>query len=277
MKPALVIIDTISKTFGAGKENTDDMASYVANCGRVSAEFNCCIVAVHHRPKDTESEEPRGHGSLKGGVDTVILVEAGRIKRARLTKQKDGEIGAPIFFKLLSVALGFDDDGQTVTSCVVEQVESGENPAGSKTPFSPEQRLSDGSRLALAHLDQAVSAEGVCPPDHIPSGELDRAVVTRVVAIDVWRQKVIMAAGTEAGHQRDSGKTAFNRAKTKLQALQIIKVYGDFVWREVMAGTSAGRPVPMSRDNGTYGTQPLRVVPMSHSHSAAHALGEKET
>jgi RecA-family ATPase len=77
-QPALIVIDTISKTLGAGKENTDDLAVYVANCGLLASAFGCCVLPVHHRPKDSESTDPRGHGSLKGGVDTVILVEGGK-------------------------------------------------------------------------------------------------------------------------------------------------------------------------------------------------------
>ncbi len=42
--PVLVVIDTLSKTFGAGKENSDDMAVYVANCQRVANEFHCCVM-----------------------------------------------------------------------------------------------------------------------------------------------------------------------------------------------------------------------------------------
>lgn len=74
-EPALIVIDTLSKTFGAGKENSDDMAGYVANCQRVASAFDCLTLIVHHRPKDSESRDLRGHGSLRGGIDTAILVE----------------------------------------------------------------------------------------------------------------------------------------------------------------------------------------------------------
>ncbi|MBA4753621.1 MAG: AAA family ATPase [Sphingobium sp.] len=57
-EPALVIIDTLSKTFGGGKENTDDMATYVANCQRIASEFNCLV--VKRRSKGTPDRRRRG-------------------------------------------------------------------------------------------------------------------------------------------------------------------------------------------------------------------------
>jgi RecA-family ATPase len=74
-RPVMVVIDTLSKTFGGGKENSDDMAVYLANCQRVASAFECLTLIVHHRPKDSESRDLRGHSSLRAGVDTAILVE----------------------------------------------------------------------------------------------------------------------------------------------------------------------------------------------------------
>ena len=101
---------------------------------------------VHHRPKDVENEEPRGHGSLKGGVDTVILIEAGSTKRARVTKQKDGEIGDVMLFDLKVVEIGTDEDGDVVSSCVVKPTLIDTTPAAD--PFAKAvAKLSAGARL----------------------------------------------------------------------------------------------------------------------------------
>ena len=44
------------------------------------------MTLVHHTPKDGTSSDPRGHSSLKGGVDTMILVEGTQhTEVARLT------------------------------------------------------------------------------------------------------------------------------------------------------------------------------------------------
>ena len=265
-KPALIVVDTLSKTFGGGKENGDDMASYVANCGRIAAEFECCVMPVHHRPKDAESEEPRGHSSLKGGADTVILVEGGATKKMRVTKQKDAEIGATILFNLRTVSLGQDEDGDEVTSCVVDQANVDLTPAGD--PLAQiVAKLPAGSKLALRQLDEVTIAHGIVPPAEIPDSEIDRMRVGKVVAIGIWREKAISAAGTEAGQERDTVKKAFNRGLKSLQSKGIVRVYEGFAWRERSStgttGTQPGQRAGQDRDTGTDGTHPFRGVPMS--------------
>lgn len=227
--PALVIIDTLSKTFGGGKENTDDMATYIANCQRIASEFDCLVMPVHHRPKDAESIEPRGHGSLKGGVDTVILIEAGKTKCAEVTKQKDGEIGEKFLFNLSVVELGVDEDGDAVTSCVVEHTATNMNLVAS--PFAQAVgKLSVGNRLVYEQLGELIEAAGEPVPADIPDTEINRSWVCRVVSLEAWRDKSISAAGTEAGHNRDSGKRAFNRALPALRKAGIARVWNDWAW-----------------------------------------------
>lgn len=120
MKPAMIVLDTLSKTFGAGKENTDDMVAYINNCQRVATAFDCLTCVIHHRPKDQESRDLRGHSSLRGNVDTTILVEAGEIKTATTLKQKDGEDNIQIRFRLNRVVIGIDRNGIERSTCLVE-------------------------------------------------------------------------------------------------------------------------------------------------------------
>lgn len=127
VRPSLIVVDTLSKTFGAGKENSDDMASYVANCGRIASELDCLVMPLHHRPKDSESKDLRGHGSLRAGVDTAILVEDGELRRATIVKQKDGEDGLAWRFVLDRVVLGTNQRGKEVSSCLVRYVGNRQN------------------------------------------------------------------------------------------------------------------------------------------------------
>jgi len=55
--------------------------------------------------------------ALGGAIDTEILVDDGVITQ---TKQRDIELGAPMGFKLTTVLVGFDEDDEDVTSCVVD-------------------------------------------------------------------------------------------------------------------------------------------------------------
>lgn len=233
-EPALVIIDTLSKTFGGGKENTDDMATYIANCQRIASEFDCLVMPVHHRPKDAESIEPRGHGSLKGGVDTVILIEAGKTKCAEVTKQKDGEIGDKFLFNLGVVELGDDEDGEAVTSCVVEHTETNLNPIVS--PFAQAVgKLGDGDRLGYDALGDTIAEQGAPIPTDIPDGEINRFSVAKVTSLEAWRARFFARKGVPASGQRgdkdyETARKAFDRAKGRLQTKGIVGVWGDVVW-----------------------------------------------
>ena len=229
--PALIVVDTISKTIGAGKENTDDLATYVANCGALASTFECCVLPVHHRPKDAESTEPRGHGSLKGGVDTVILVEAGKPKRARVTKQKDDEERELLLFNLQPIELGMDDDGDTVSSCVVQPtldrfVEA--SPIAKKLAAIK----SPSYRVVYDQLGKAIEAEGVPPPQVIPADLLGH-FVGKVVDLQTFSDRSVAALRTATDTKPDSARKTFDRARSKLQAIGLIGIYEDFAWLAV--------------------------------------------
>jgi hypothetical protein len=239
--PVLIAVDTISKTFGAGKENTDDMALFVANCGWLASEFACCLLAIHHRPKNAESSEPRGHSSLKGGLDTVVLVEGGPTKRATVTKQRDADAGEAILFNLRSVDLGVDEDGEPVTTCVVEPTDIDLSP--SVDPFARAvAKLSPGARLVYDELGEILKAEGTAVPDAIPDAEIDRSRVAKVASLEAWRDKSISAAGTASGHSRDTGKRTFNRHLESLRSKGIVRVWNEWAWITfAIGGTHAGQ------------------------------------
>lgn len=241
MKAALVVVDTLSKTMGGGKENTDDMATYVANCGRVASEFQCLVMPVHHRPKDSENSDPRGHGSLRGGVDTIILVEAGAPKRARVTKQKDGEDGDTFRFNLRSIELGIDRDGDQVTSCICEYPSADAAPAAD--PVAQAQaRLSDGQALALRFLGDAIATRGYAVPAEIPGDVINTDKVGKVVALSDWRDMFVAANRTGAGYpadvdpgqgpdkSADTPRRTFGRYVSRLQVLDLVRVWEDHAW-----------------------------------------------
>lgn len=229
-RAALIVVDTISKTFGSGKENTDDMATYVANLQRVQSEFRTCVLAVHHRPKDAESTEPRGHGSLKAGVDSVVLVEAGATKRATLTKQKDGETGQPVLFNLKAVTLGEDEDGDPVTSCVVEPTNVDMNRSADPKAKALA-KLNDRQRIVLERIKDALEHDGVLPTQaSIPDDEINLVRTPRVVKLGQVSDRCIAALSIAGEQNSDTPRRNFDRAKVRLQALGIIKIWGEWLW-----------------------------------------------
>jgi KaiC/GvpD/RAD55 family RecA-like ATPase len=227
---AMVVVDTLAKTFGGGKENTDDMVPYVANGQRVANEFECFTLIIHHRPKDAESEDPRGHSSLRGGVETVVLVEAGETKKARWTKQKDGEDGIELLFKLKVVELGKDEDGDPVTSCIVEATDVDLVPRGDSAA-SKIARLSDKQKAVLNAIDETLERVGIYPPIEIPDVEINRLKVGKVVKTDDWRARHVQTAGQASDIKPDSIRKEFDRGLVRLKNDGIVAVYGDYAWR----------------------------------------------
>lgn len=234
MPVAMLVIDTLSKTFGAGKENTDDMASYVANCQRVSSHFDCLTIVVHHRPKDSESRDLRGHSSLRGGIETTILVEAGDIKTATTLKQKDGEDNMVVRFKLERVVIGEDKRGKEISTCLTEIVE-GEAPAMQKDPRDARKaRLSGHKKTALRAIEEAIAAAGVEPPADIPGEMIDRyrtwkAANAETISERLKNEFYALEDGDEA-KRRDNARRNANRALKDLKSSFVIGTWGEWIW-----------------------------------------------
>jgi AAA domain len=124
---ALIIIDTLSVTFGGGNENgPEDMGLYVTNIKRIVAETGAAVLVVHHAGKD-EARGMRGHSALLGALDAELAIEwtPGQPNRfLRTGKVREGEGHADLFaFVLRTVELGVDPDGDPVTTCLVDSLD----------------------------------------------------------------------------------------------------------------------------------------------------------
>lgn len=122
-KIELVVIDTFAQAFAGGDENSSsDMGRVIKQVAKIRDETGAHVSLVHHHGKET-IKGLRGHSSLTAAVDTIVeLFEPKGAKEATLTKQKDGEDNQRFPFYLRSVELGADDDGDVVTSCVVQHI-----------------------------------------------------------------------------------------------------------------------------------------------------------
>ena len=232
--PALIVIDTLSKTFGAGKENTDDMVSYVNNCQRISSHFECCTLVVHHRPKDTESNDLRGHSSLRGNIDTTILIQAGDIKSATTLKQKDGEADIVVRFKLNSVVIGEDKRGKEITTCLTEIIQ-GEVAMQAMDPVErAKSRLTGHKKMALRAIEDVIANVGVEPPGEIPPHSINRYRTWKAASADQIRDRLqnefVALSDNDSDKSGDNARRNMFRVLKDLKAAGILGSYGDFVW-----------------------------------------------
>jgi hypothetical protein len=133
----VIVVDTYAQVMPGGDENGGvDGGKVVKHCQLLHKLTGAVVILVHHVGKDL-TKGARGWSGLRAAADVEITVERAQDHRAAtVTKQKDGEEGAEFGFKLNTVSIGEDDDGEDITSCVVEhtaavaEVRTEERPQG---------------------------------------------------------------------------------------------------------------------------------------------------
>ena len=145
--PAVVVIDTLNRSLAGSESNDEDMSAYVKAADAIKDAFNCAVIIVHHCGH--EGTRPRGHSSLPGALDVELAVKRNAADNiiAILELMKDGQQGEEWASRLTVVKVGTDDDGDEITSCVIEAVEGAAKTKG-KTTRLPVRRKNRTSRLA---------------------------------------------------------------------------------------------------------------------------------
>lgn len=182
--PALIVIDTLARNFGAGDENsTKDMSAFIKAVDHLRADYPDCVVLIVHHSGHTDQHRARGAMALKGAVDIEYRLES-TPKGVLLTntKMKDGEPPKPLHMVLQPV-------GQSAVL-----VEGEDQPTDDGAKVSPQQRM------ALDAYVQAAISLGH-PGDDTP------------VSTEAWRQAVYDALGDKS---QDTKKKAFANARKSL-------------------------------------------------------------
>lgn len=119
--PVAIIFDTIARNFGPGDENnTRDMTQFVNAGDEIKRLYGSAVIYVHHTGLGDQGRA-RGSSVLKAALDAEYRVKMDKkgIVRMENTKMKDHATPDPMAFKLESVDLGFDSDGELITSAVL--------------------------------------------------------------------------------------------------------------------------------------------------------------
>jgi hypothetical protein len=221
----MLVVDTLNRGFGGGDENGEDMAQYVGNSERIREHFGCTTLHVHHIPKSGELTE-RGHGSLRGAITTSLGIkqEENGVRTLICLKQKDGEDGWTMNFALNRVVLGEDEDGEEVSTCVVEVPDAESLPRRDKGP-----PLSQTQRSVFNELLATLEACGIPVPHGIPEDRIGR-MVGKVVHFKLWRQRWIAVAAPDK--DPDTARRTFDRAVLDLQNKNLVGRWSDHAWAE---------------------------------------------
>ncbi|KAK1548907.1 hypothetical protein Q3G72_011785 [Acer saccharum] len=123
---SVIFMDTYARVMGNGNENeAQDVNRVVRNCALIHAATGAIVVLIHHSGKDSTSGA-RGSSALRAAADAEVEIKKlNGFRTATITKMKDGADEAVFRFKLQNVVIGWDEDGEDRTSCVVEHLESG--------------------------------------------------------------------------------------------------------------------------------------------------------
>lgn len=143
-KPALIVLDTLARTFGGGDENSQkDMNAFVSAVDRLKEETGASVLVVHHSGKD-DSRGARGSSAFTGAVDTLIHCtrEGDKVRlanRAPFGKQKDAEEFEDIALRKVVVRLagleGEDDPTTLIMARDDEADDEPPKPAGARGPL----------------------------------------------------------------------------------------------------------------------------------------------
>jgi hypothetical protein len=147
---ALIVVDTLSRVIAGGDENAaSDMTAFIKNVDLIRQRTGAHLMIIHHTGKDA-AKGARGHSSLRAATDTEIeiMVDDFGNHVAKVNKQRDYQGGDEFVFDLKSVFLGQDQDGDDVTSCVVEIMEKPKDVGGELPPM-------DKCRAILNAIDEA--------------------------------------------------------------------------------------------------------------------------
>ncbi|HCN90184.1 MAG TPA: helicase [Oxalobacteraceae bacterium] len=211
----LVILDTLNRAAPGADENSSvDMGNIIAAAKRLQNLTGGLVLLVHHTGKDA-TKGLRGHSSLYAALDGAIEVNRTDSRREwSVAKSKDDETGAVHAFKLDVVPVGFDDEGEEITSCVAVQDDSVDAVKRVKLPQGGNQKI------ALDTLAEPLRKSAEFGKDGAPQGNpcirLDEAV------------------GLVAERLTCDAKRRTERAQLALTALVARGIYGvkgDWLWR----------------------------------------------
>ncbi|MFK8251787.1 AAA family ATPase [Ancylobacter terrae] len=219
LRPAVVAIDTLNRSLAGSESDDKDMPAYIRAAGAIERAFGCLVAIVHHSGLD--GTRPRGHTSLLGAADVQIAVKRDAADQIVTTVEyaKDGPADDTTTSRLRVVEVGVDDEGDPITSCVIEPAEQAATPERGAAL-----RLSKGARIALDALREAIGDMGQPAPasNHIPPQ-------VRVVNADNWRQYFYRKTPSDSETPR-ARQLAFKRAAEALQASSVIGVWDELVW-----------------------------------------------
>jgi len=185
----LLVIDTLACAMvGLDENSSGDMGAAIAGAKYLQECIGGLVLLVHHVGKNAAAGE-RGHSSLRAAADASILLErSGDVRTWTATKVKNAVDGVGGAFKLESVFLAHDEDGDDIVSAVavpmtapVEPIHKGAEASGKQQKRVLEialATLTGKPPMPLAELKRIVAAGLDVDPKRRP--ETARRVLSKL-------------------------------------------------------------------------------------------------
>jgi len=231
----LVVVDTLSASVpGADENSAADMSPVLAALQDMAVQLQTLILVVAHTGKD-ETRGLRGWSGQLGNADGVIMLtepsesEGDTIRSGNVLKVKDGPSGDRFGFALAVVELGRDEDGDAITSCIIEDREA---PEGSKAGRRPTVKQANAALVAAAFNrvfdDRAVSIAASGAPSGIMGVRLGD-LRTEALTMGLGPPEPDLAGMNDAERAKARKGWSDHRNKTFTRALEELRAGGG--WR----------------------------------------------
>ncbi len=224
----VLVVDTLNRAIPGGSENDPaDMGTFIATLDAIRAATGVHIIIIHHCGKN-QAQGMRGHSSLLGASDVVIEIvreENSNVRIATVEKAKDDSDGERFGFSLRVQDLGDDQDGDKITTCIVEEIVLEHDKK--ITPLTKKEALWLDTLQQLFIRDDNISV--VVPED----GMTPQACATRDVVRE-WAKKrgLVGVAHSVArnGVLSATDRSTFGRMLEALKIKKKIGIYADWIW-----------------------------------------------
>lgn len=131
VKPSIIVVDTLHRFLMGDENKAQDAKTMLDACAKLMAEFGCSVLLVHHTGVSEEAQHrARGSSAWRGALDIEISVTPskdgnGPVEIAQ-RKSKDAELAKSVYANLKSVSVPgwFDEDGEQVTTAVLDVLEN---------------------------------------------------------------------------------------------------------------------------------------------------------
>ncbi len=219
-QPVLIIVDTLSRNFGCGDENsTKDMSQFIRVLDtELRGKYKSAIAICHHVGLNAK-DRGRGSGSMRGALDFEYLVTKNEndTRTMKSLKCKDHAAPMPITFRPQEIELpGWidEDTGAPLTSLVLIQTkDDGQTKAAGV-------RLSGQRLIAFNILSECIRDA------QKDLSEMDMNLTK--IHVDDWRD-ACYRGGISSGDANAKWR-AFDRARKELMNLNVIKTLDGLYW-----------------------------------------------